>query len=207
MKRILLYIHGKGGGPEEASWYRPLFPGYAVRGVSYRDETPQSAAADIRAAYDAARREGTVSLLAVSLGAYFVMTALGDAEIERAFFLSPVTDMETLIAGLMARAGVTEDELRERKSIPVDGGEPLSWDYLQYVRAHPLRWPVPTDILCGEKDTLLPPGSVERFARRCGARLTILPGGGHWFHTVDELAFLRAWLRRVQTQKEGGGRA
>lgn len=200
MKRILLYIHGKGGGPEEASWYRPLFPGYAVRGVSYRDETP-------RAAYDAARREGTVSLLAVSLGAYFALTALGDAEIERAFFLSPVTDMETLIAGLMALAGVTEDELRERKSIPVEGGEPLSWDYLQYVRAHPLRWTVPTDILCGEKDTLLPPGSVERFARRCGARLTILPGGGHWFHTVDELAFLRAWLNRVQTPKEGGGRA
>lgn len=200
MKRILLYIHGKGGGPEEAAWYRPLFPGYAVRGVSYRDETP-------RAAYDAARREGTVSLLAVSLGAYFAITALGDAEIERAFFLSPVTDMEALIAGLMARAGVTEDELRERKSIPADDGEPLSWDYLQYVRAHPLRWTVPTDILCGEKDTLLPPGSVERFARRCGARLTILPGGGHWFHTVDELAFLRAWLRRMQTQKEGGGRA
>lgn len=207
MQQILLYIHGKGGGPEEAAWYRPLFPGYAVRGVSYRDETPQSAAADIRAAYDAARREGAVSLLAVSLGAYFSILALSGAAIGRAFFLSPVTDMEALIAGLMARAGVTEDELRERKSIPIEGGEPLSWDYLQYVRSHPLRWTAPTDILCGEKDALLPPGSVERFARRCGARLTILPGGGHWFHKVDELAFLRTWLKKVQAQKEGGRHA
>lgn len=209
MKPTLLYIHGKGGGPEEAAWYGPLLPAYTVRGVSYRDETPGEAAADIRAAYDEARREGPAALLAVSLGAYFAMLALGGADIARAFFISPVLDMEGLIASMMARAGVTENELREKKRIPVDGGETLSWAYLSYVRTHPVRWTVPTDILCGGRDALLPQVAAERFAAACGARLTVMETGGHWFHTVDELHFLRAWLRRAagteDIRKEGDG--
>lgn len=209
MQNVLLYIHGRGGGSEEAAWYGPLLPAYTVRGVSYRDETPGEAAADIRAAYDEARREGPAALLAVSLGAYFAMLALGGADIARAFFISPVLDMEGLIASMMARAGVTENELREKKRIPVDGGETLSWAYLSYVRAHPVRWTVPTDILCGGRDSLLPRAAAERFVVEHGARLTVMETGGHWFHTVDELHFLRAWLRRAagteDIRKEGDG--
>lgn len=40
MKRLVLYIHGKGGSPLEAEHYKPLFLGYDVVGFDYYSDTP-----------------------------------------------------------------------------------------------------------------------------------------------------------------------
>ncbi len=45
-----------------------------------------------------------------SIGAYFTMISLNDRRIEKAFFISPVVNMEKLITDMMMWANVTEDD-------------------------------------------------------------------------------------------------
>ena len=198
MKRVMLYIHGKGGNAGEADRFRTICPGFDVLGVDYRGELPWEAAPQIAAAYDEVRRQyDHIILLANSIGAYFAMLALGDRALDRALFVSPVLDMERLILDMMGRAGVSEQTLRERGEIPTDFGETLSWEYLSYVREHPIAWQAPTEILYAGGDHLVSRQSVERFAAEHGAGLTVLEGGEHWFHTEEQLAFLDNWVKKL----------
>ena len=61
------------------------------------------------------RNYKTVEVIANSIGAYFAINALSNQQIEKAYFISPVVDMERLIADMMIWANVTEDELKEKK--------------------------------------------------------------------------------------------
>ena len=197
MKRAILYVHGKGGNAGEADRLRAICPGFAVLGVDYRGELPWEAAPQIAAAYDEARRQyDHIVLLANSIGAYFAMLALQGRAPDRALFVSPVLDMEWLILDMMGRAEVSEQTLRERGEIPTDFGETLSWEYLSYVREHPIAWQAPTEILYAGGDHLVSRQSVERFAAEHGAGLTVLEDGEHWFHTKAQLAFLDGWVKR-----------
>lgn len=40
---------------------------------------------------------------------------------------------------------------------------------------------------------MVPRATVDRFLRENPGRLTVMAGGEHWFHTPDQLAFLRSW--------------
>ena len=62
------------------------------------------------------------------------MNAFSDKQIDKAMFISPVVDMENLITNMMKWANVTENELRDKKTISTEFGETLSWEYLCYVR-------------------------------------------------------------------------
>ena len=93
------------------------------------------------------RNYKTVEVIANSIGAYFAINALSNQQIEKAYFISPVVDMERLIADMMIWANVTEDELKEKKEIQTTFGETLSWDYLCYARENPIIWEIPTHIL------------------------------------------------------------
>jgi len=193
---MVLYIHGKGGSAEEAEHYVPLFPGEEVLGFDYRAETPWEAKEEFDPFVSSlCGIHGPVILIANSVGAFFAMCAGLDAWTKRAFFVSPVADMEKLITGMMAWAGVTEEELRKKGTIPTDFGETLSWEYLTWIREHPVRWKAPTEILYGEKDALIPRDTVSAFAARIGAGLTVMEGGEHWFHTEEQMRFLDEWIR------------
>ena len=199
---LVLYIHGRGGSADEAAHYAPLFPGRRVLGLDYRGATPWEAGAEVRAALTELKADyDRVTLIANSIGAYFSMHAGIDGLIERADFISPIVDMQGLILGMLARAGATEAALRARGTIPTDLGEDLSWAYLSYVRAHPIRWAAPTDILYGEFDALTPREAVEAFARAHHAGLTVLPGSEHWFHTEAQMTFLDDWIRKTEKQR------
>ena len=191
-----VYLHGKGGNAREAERYRALLPGWRVTGLDYRAQTPWEAREEFLAYFKAARRDGTkVLVIANSIGAFFAMQALDETRVDRALFVSPVVDMERLIETMMAGEGITEPELRQRGEIKTEFGETLSWRYLQDVRQHPIRWRVPTAILYGSGDALMPRETVEAFARRTGAVLTVMEGGEHWFHTKAQMQFLDAWVR------------
>ena len=192
----VLYIHGMGGSAAESAHYQPLFPGCAVTGLAYQTCTPWETGAEIRAAVAALRSaDARITLIANSIGAYFSMCAGIDAWIDRAYFISPVVDLEALIRGRMAAAGVTEKELQARGVIPTaDGGE-LSWDYFSWVCAHPPGWRAPTAILYGGRDTLVARETVTAFADAHGASLTVMEDGAHWFHTPAQMAFLDRWLQ------------
>ena len=191
----VLYIHGKNGSAAEAEHYRPLFPDCEVVGLDYRGATPWEAGPEIAAAAAKLKdRCGELILIANSIGAFFAMNAGIETLVQRAFFISPVVDMEKLISGMMKQASVTEDELKRRRTVPTGLGEDLSWDYLCYVREHPLRWSVPTEILYGRNDCLTSYETVAAFADAHNIRLTVMEDGEHWFHTPEQILFLDRWI-------------
>jgi pimeloyl-ACP methyl ester carboxylesterase len=191
----VLYVHGRGGSAAEAEHYRPLFPGYDVTGLDYRGSEPWTAGPEIREAVLKLKEDhGAVELIANSIGAWFCMCAGVGGMIRRAYFISPVTDMERLIRGMMAAEDVTERELEEKKTVHTASGDVLSWEYLSYVREHPVIWNAPTEILYGRRDTLVPFAAVSEFAGKHGCALTVMEDGEHWFHTEEQMRFLDGWI-------------
>ena len=199
MNGAVLYVHGKGGSAAECERYRPLFPDCEVFGLNYRTFTPWETGAEIRAAAEKLKTEyDSIILIANSIGAFFSMCAGIDNLIRTAYFISPVVDLERLIGDMMLWANVTEAELKAKGEIRTDFGEDLSWDYLCYVREHPIRWNVPTNILYGGRDRLTSLETVRVFAERHGASLTVMENGEHWFHTDEQMRFLDDWIRREE---------
>lgn len=195
-KALILYIHGKGGTSNEAEHYKPFFPNCEVVGFDYKAETPWEAKSEFSLGFQSlSTGYERVILIANSIGAYFSMCTLPQEKIEKAYFISPIVDMEKLIGSMMLWANVSEDELRERKKIKTTFGETLSWEYLCYVRRHPIRWNVPTEILYGGKDNLTARETLTAFADAHGASLTVMENGEHWFHTAEQMKFLDDWIR------------
>ena len=195
--KTVLYIHGKGGNASESTHYERLFPDCKVIGLDYKSFSPWETGKEIHDAVASLKTEAeSIILIANSIGAFFCMNANLNGLIEKAYFISPVVNMEKLICDMMKWANVTEAELEQRKIITTDFGEELSWEYLCYVRAHPLNWKVPTSILYGEKDNLTSIETMRAFAEKQGASLTVMKGGEHWFHTEEEMKFLDEWIGR-----------
>ena len=196
MKKAILYVHGKNGCAKEANHYGDLLPDYEVVGLDYKKVTPWEAKEEFIGAYNQLSQHHKVSIIANSIGAYLAMSALAEVDIERAFFISPIVDMEKLIVDMMDWAGVSEEELAMKKEITTSFGETLSWEYLCYIRNHPINWKVPTDILYGENDNLTSLETIYAFASSHNATITIMKKGEHWFHTEKQMQFLDNWLKQ-----------
>ena len=195
MDDAVLYIHGQGGSPEEARHYRPLFGQSDVIGFDYRAQTPWEAKEEFPRLFDTVcGRYRSVTVIANSIGAYFAMSALPNRKIKKAFFISPIVDMQKLIGEMMTWANVSEDELREKGEIETAFGQTLSWAYLCYVKNHPITWTVPTHVLFGSRDHLTSFAVISGFIEQTGASLTVLEGGEHWFHTKEQTDFLDQWI-------------
>ena len=195
MNNIVVYVHGKGGSAEEAEHYKALFPDSEVIGFDYLAQSPWEAKEEFPQFFTEQRKRcDRLTLVANSIGAFFSMSSLDETRIDRAYFISPVADMEKLIGSMMLWAGVREQELSEKREIPTAFGETLSWRYLTYVREHPISWRIPTHILYGAHDNLTSPETISAFAERIGAELTVMPDGEHWFHTEQQLRFLDNWI-------------
>ena len=196
MRNLVIYVHGKGGNADEALHYKNLFSDADVLGFDYKAETPWDAKKEFQVYFDSvAVGCGEVILIANSIGAFFSMNALADKPVKQAYFISPIVNMEKLICNMMMWAGVSEDELHEKKTVPTNFGETLSWEYLCYVRENPIEWRIPTKILYGSNDNLTSLETMREFAQKIGAPLTVMDGGEHWFHTAEQMAFLDKWVR------------
>ena len=197
MKNTVIYIHGKGGSAAESEHYTSLFPDYDVIGLDYKTFTPWETGKEIHIAVERLKAEyNSIILIANSIGAFFSMNAEIDSLIEKAYFISPIVDMEKLITDMMAWANVTEDELKQQGVIRTELGENLSWDYLCYVRDHPIRWNCPTAILYGSRDNMTSYDTIKSFAEKHHADLTVMENGEHWFHTEKQMMFLDKWIKR-----------
>ena len=195
MKQLVIYVHGKGGSAEEANHYQPLFADSDVIGFDYKSQNPWEAKSEFSCFYDLnSKGYDSVILIANSIGAYFSMNALAEKSISRAFFVSPIVNMEKLIMDMMIWSNVTEDELQRKKEIPSAFGETLSWEYLCYVRKNPIVWSIPTCVLFGVKDNLTSLDTIHEFTNRIGAALTVMEYGEHWFHTDEQMKFLDNWI-------------
>ena len=195
-KTAVLYVHGKGGSAKEAEHYKSLFPKYDVYGLDYQTFTPWETNEEIKEKVKALKEKyESIILIANSIGAFFSMNAGIDADISRAYFISPIVNMEKLILNMMQWANVTEKELQIKKNIATTFGETLSWKYLTYIRNNPICWIVKTDILYGSTDNLTSIDTVTEFARDHKVTLTVMEGGEHWFHTDEQIEFLDKWIK------------
>lgn len=195
MHKAVIYIHGKGGTSSESEHYKALFKDADVIGFDYQSQTPWEAKVEFLDFFNAvSAKYQSVYIVANSIGAFFTMNALADRNIEKAFFISPIVNMEKLIADMMIWANVTEQDLYKEKEIETSFGETLSWEYLCYVREHPVVWNIPTKILYGDKDNLTSYETMSDFASKMGISLTVMNNGEHWFHTDEQMNFLDDWI-------------
>ena len=201
MKELVLYIHGKGGSAAESEHYRPLFPDCEVFGLDYQTFTPWETGAEICQAVEKLKLEyENITLIANSIGAYFSMNAGIDAMVQKAYFISPIVNMEKLITDMMQWANITEEDLKTKGIIRTAFGENLSWEYLCYVRSHTTDWMVTTQILYGSCDNMTSFESIHDFAKNHNAMLTVMEGGEHRFHTDEQIQFLDDWIRRKEKE-------
>lgn len=197
MRCLVIYVHGKGGNAEEAKHYQSLFAGSDVIGFDYQSKNPWEAKIEFPHFYDLhSKGYNSVILVANSIGAFFSMSTLAEKKISQAMFISPIVDMEKLITDMMLWSNVTENELQSKKEIPTEFGETLSWEYLCYVRKHPIEWSIPTCILYGGKDSLTSRETISKFADSIGADLTVMEDGEHWFHTDVQMKVLDNWISK-----------
>ena len=197
MKKTIIYIHGKGGSSFEINQYKESCLGFDMIGIDYNEYLPWIVEKQIKLVYEKVEKTyDEIYILANSIGAYFTMYTLQNNNIKKALFISPILDMEQLILNMMNWANVSEETLCEKKEIPTDFGETLSWKYLCFVRENPIVWNIPTEILYGEKDNLTSCETVDKFIKNHNAHLTVMENGEHWFHTEKQLIFLNNWLKQ-----------
>lgn len=198
MRKVILYVHGKGGSHLEVNMYKKSCDGFQIVGVDYNDYVPWIAKKQIQHTYqELYEAYDEIYLMANSIGAYLAMDSLQNCEIKKALFISPVVNMEALILDMMSWAKVTEEQLKQAKEIQTDFDETLSWEYLVYVRSHPITWNVNTEILYAQKDYLVSRLSINEFIENHDANLCVMEHGEHWFHTEEQLMFLNAWLEKT----------
>ena len=204
MKDAVLYIHGKGGSAAECEHYKPLFPDCEVFSLDYQTFTPWETGAEIHTAVEKLKAKyESILLIANSIGAFFSMNAGIGHLISKAYFISPIVNMEKLITDMMQWANVKEAELRSKGVIHTAFGEDLSWEYLCYVRNPPIDWKVPMSILYGSCDNLTSLETISDFAKKHGAMLTVMESGEHWFHTETQMRFLDDWILRERQRYNG----
>ena len=198
MKNVVIYIHGKYGTVEEAEYYKKFFNEADIIGFEYTSEYPWDFQKEFSNFIDNIyTKYKKISIIANSIGAYFTMLSLTNKNIEKAFFISPIVDMEKLITDMMFLENITEEELYKKKEIKTSFGEILSWDYLTFVRKNPIEWNVPTYILYGEKDNLTSYETILNFTNKSKANLTVMKDGEHWFHTEEQMKFLDNWIKNL----------
>ena len=198
VENAIIYIHGKYGTAEEAEYYKKFFNKADIIGFEYTSEYPWDFQKEFSNFIDNIyTKYKKISIIANSIGAYFTMLSLTNKNIEKAFFISPIVDMEKLITDMMFLENITEEELYKKKEIKSSFGETLSWDYLTFVRKNPIEWNVPTYILYGEKDNWTSYEIILNFTNKLKANLTIMRDGEHWFHTKEQMEFLNNWIKSL----------
>jgi len=195
MKNLVIYIHGKGGSISEAEFYKDLFINFDVTGFDYKSNTPWDAKEEFtKYLDDKSKSYEKIDIIANSIGAFFLLYSTIPKNVEKVFFISPICNMVKLISDMMLWVNVSEDMLEREKEIPTSFGETLSWEYFNYVRNHQIEWKTKTYILYGENDNLQSIDTINDFAKKTGSKVTIMENGEHWFHTENQMEFIKKWI-------------
>ena len=208
--KVYLFIHGQNGNKEEAANLAEIASekGWQVLSIDLpehgerKDEKdrfyPWIIVPELQQIWSYMdTRWKRIALMANSIGAWFGMLAFDSEDIEKCLFVSPIVDMEHLILNMMGWAGVTEEELEAKKTIPTDFGQTLSWEYLLYTKQYQIeKWESETKVLYGGRDNLTERQVIDGFVKRFHSDLTVMENGEHWFHTEEQLAILYDWLKK-----------
>lgn len=154
--------------------------GFPVALIEYRripgdpDATVGDVAATLRAVALGAPPfpAGPILIIGHSAGGHLALLAAREANVSGCLALAPVADLQMAHA-LHLDDGAVDDFL---------GTGPGERPDLDPAQGGPCR--CPTAVLHGDSDELVPVALSESFARRTGADLTVLAGGGH-FGLID----------------------
>lgn len=205
---VIIYVHGQGGCAREAEQVANVaeLSGYQIIAMDLPEHCKRNDAAKFvpwdavpemaRIAKYAASRWRRILVCGVSIGAWFSLYAFKDVCVDKYIFISPLLDMNDMISRLMLAAGVSEERLAREKTIEMHSGQTLSYRYLSWVRNNPISFGnANTMILCAENDEIVSFSTVKNFAEKYKCRLNIMPGGEHWFHTPEQLNYLKNWFK------------
>lgn len=208
-ERLIIAVHGnlshKADTPVKMLAENAALKGYQVlsfdlpeHGDRKSDGVPckvQNCVEELKAVMEYARQHyNSISLFANSMGAYFSLLAYQNENIDKALFLSPVTDMRVIIENMMRCFDVSEQRLEYEREIALPIGQTLYWDYYRYVCDNPIRqWSAPTHILYGDMDDMCARDTVEDFANRFSCSMETVHSE-HWFHTEEQLGYLKDWI-------------
>lgn len=209
--KLYIYIHGQCGYKEEAEAFANIavrhewqvlsidLPEHGERKEKKNSFDPWHVVPELVSIMEYAKCHwNQISLYANSIGAWFSMLSFEKENLKECIFVSPILDMQQLISNIMLWANVSEEQLKHEVIIPTSFGHTLSWEYLQYVKQHPItQWNVPTNILYGKYDELTEISVVERFVEKFNCNLAIMENGKHWFNTPEELNALYKWLNTL----------
>lgn len=211
-RRIYVAVHGRCGNKEDEQirCFAEMAVNNGFRVLSF--DLPQHGQRQQEEGYPCSAKNGCadvetvcrfaselaeeVCVFACSVGAYFTMLAYPALTLRELLFLSPVTDMNHLLQGMMTQAGITVQKLEQEKRVILSEGLQLDWNDYCYVQQHPVLYDslCPAAILYGARDTLCRRSDVERFAACHHVRLTIYDQGEHYFHTAEQMKVLSDWL-------------
>ena len=207
-EKAYLVIHGKQGCKEAAESFAQIavrkgwqvlsidLPEHGERKQEKDTFNPWHVVPELKKVMACSRqRWKTVSLCAESIGAWFSLLSFADDPLQNCLFISPILDMQRLIADMMSWASVSEERLFAEQEIPTSFGETLSWKYFQFAKEHPIRcWDAPTAILYPECDQLTSADTVSAFIKRFDCACTPVPNAEHWLHTPGEIRIRNEWL-------------
>ena len=179
-EKVFLFVHGLHGRKEEALAFADVAvpKGYQVLGIDLPVERkPWEVMPLLIEVRDYLYRNWkSVSIRANSIGSWYSLLAFQGKKVDQAMFVSPLLDMKKFIEGLPSR----ED------------------DYHARVIKNPItHWDAPTCILHPEVDLVVSDAVGIDFIREHRCKVTIMPNGEHWFHTPEQLSFLKAWERSI----------
>ena len=178
--KVFLFVHGLHGRKEEASDFAEVAvpKGYQVMGVDLPVERkPWEVMPLLNEVRDYLFQNWkSVSIRANSIGSWFSLLAFQGKGIEQALFVSPLLDMQKYIE---------EQPSREE-------------DYYMWVVKNPIsHWDALTYILRPEIDLVVSEAVGLDFISQHNCQITTMLGGEHWFHTPEQLAFMRKWETSV----------
>ncbi|MBR3292636.1 MAG: hypothetical protein IKI66_10730 [Bacteroidales bacterium] len=179
-EKIFLFVHGLHGRKEEALAFAEVVvpKGYQVLGIDMSVEhKPWEVLPLLKDIRDYLFENWkNVSIRANSIGSWFALLAFQNMKVEQAMLVSPILDMKKFIELMPQR----ED------------------DYYEWVVNHPItRWDASTYILRPAVDPVVSEEVGRDFISQHQCQVTIMPNGEHWFHTPEQLAFLKAWEEKI----------
>ena len=194
---VVIYIHGVLGSADEAQEFSYIKQ-FNVIGLDYKDGSPWVVGEEIRTKFkELIRGYDEVFVVANSIGAYYTYTYLKDFKIKKAFFISPVASMKSIIIWRMIKEKVSVKELEEKKFIKLENGHEFDYEfYKKYVlNNHEEEWDVPTEILYPSNDEVILYEDVLMFAiNHPKCNLTIKTNSNHYLHTDEEKEYVKKWI-------------
>ena len=197
-KTIVVYIHGLHGSHEESKYFDFFNKYFEVVGLDYPDGNPWELEDIFKSRFAELTKDyKDIIVIANSLGAFLSVQYLSEFNIKQAFFISPLCSMPLMIRGIAANNGLSMEKFKEMHHVTLKDGTELSYDYYEYLLNNKDNWNVPTDILYGSEDELIPLCSVISFiSYHPHVRLSVKEGSKHYFHTEEEKEYIKDWILR-----------